>query len=512
MSTDDKRPPVSEPVEIPKPPAEPVAVQPEPPVVSTKEPEELDSDLLEPDSSPEPVTSETEPQFTSEGKDPQRTPTDLNLRAVPGTPDQLEDSSPSVSLPSVKSQEQSSSNQPRKRLPDGLLPVKVGLGIIFWVLVLMIYTTYRNSNSNEPNTDDAVQTDAAAEESTSTAEELEEAPVEKTQPTEEAPVEKTQPTEEDPVEEVLEQEPKPQPKPEEKPAKCTWELAKQKFPKEAEAVEAKITAFNAEAKAKALAMLVGAPEAKVASEPIGLKPLGKRDLKYYTDQIKATVSTDGKCTPTTKEDRQEIKVGDFSGNWSTILGVAGIIISTGIEEADARDSKTADADAQGDRLDPSYLSKFGDEEELIARFKSICENEEKLKSMLSWAVPLLPSVVDKKFHPRLREWVKQWYIVSLTNMRSLNRKVEAYDAQKGEDDSNYYSGKHLFREGWLLRRWIAAGGGKAGDEFILVYRFWIVQLAKTLDMPEAQRWSKRVRKKMRKTTTLKFKGWYLSQL
>lgn len=151
------------------------------------------------------------------------------------------------------------------------------------------------------------------------------------------------------------------------------------------------------------------------------------------------------------------------------------------------------------------------------RLKAIAEDEQALKNVMVWAEKVVPAALDLEQKAVARIWLYDFWQASAANMSELDQalaKEEKENIERGEE--NWMSGllwdKSLKREGLFLRRWRNAGKGKAGDDRIVMYRFWMARLAKALEMPQAQEWAKAVKAGLKGAGTLKHRPWYQSQL
>lgn len=239
------------------------------------------------------------------------------------------------------------------------------------------------------------------------------------------------------------------------------------------------------------------------------------------NQLKAVKNEQGKCVPVpTKTMATESHGG---GSWRSVFALlVGGFGQWVREDTDDEDRYQTQVGFSG--LDKyAYLlyhwSQYGEFsagslEGIRKVVLQVVEDEEKLETLAQWAIPLLPTLLTGS-QGQAKQWLRDFWQASQVDFSSLKAKVAEYDKQTTSADpyrETYYYQHNSKREGMFLRRWINKGGGKAGDEHILVLRFWMVRVAEALGMPEAKAWANSIQSKMRGATTLKLTPYYIDEL
>ena len=238
------------------------------------------------------------------------------------------------------------------------------------------------------------------------------------------------------------------------------------------------------------------------------------------NQSTAAKNDDGKCAlgPT----KTLVTESHGGGSWRSVLALWAGSFSQRVQ--DAGDGEGYETQVYLSELDegayvahPSaYYSDFttGSLEGIRKVVLQAIEDEEEIQTLAQWAVPLLPTLLTGS-QEQAKQWLRDFWPASQTNFTSLKTAVTQYDKQTESVDKyrgTYYYQHNSKREGMFLRRWINKGGGKAGDDYILVLRFWMVRVAEALGMPEAKTWANQIQSKMRGATTLKFGQFYIDEL
>lgn len=250
-----------------------------------------------------------------------------------------------------------------------------------------------------------------------------------------------------------------------------------------------------------------------------LKSAGQISLPTPTE-LKALAGA-GVPFARTAQRKFEAKLNDtgqcrLKQEWTNLDDKPTVLSWTQLATLAAHNFGQLDYDSRTDRQRRFFYGNFADQlprggrNQLRKALDPVLQDEEQLKLLMSWALRVLPVLIathglDQK---EMKAWVKDYYKASKTNMASL--------AAAAEKDSELVAFRKV-REGQIMRRWLGIRSSEKteahADEMILVYRFWLIQIAKQLDMSTyVRRWSKKTAKKLKKAKTLAHRDWYLEQL
>ena len=249
------------------------------------------------------------------------------------------------------------------------------------------------------------------------------------------------------------------------------------------------------------------------------------DGNYYLDLRIAVRQEDGECTPRVDQILVECSREVKEDSWMSLIHALGMEMIDGEKEIAREKPKEQRYITQVGFLEGDFWAwRIGSAEglaNLVKRFKLIFESERSLRQ-LGQLVPLQSALLTDAIRARVRAWLPDFWLASYHPMNELERLVKEHDAKEQQlvaekekasyEVHSYFYVHKLKLQGWFLRRWINAGRGQAGNDWLVLYRYWLWRIAVEVKLPEAEEWQTQLKFEMPKADTLKYQVEYLSPL
>jgi hypothetical protein len=141
---------------------------------------------------------------------------------------------------------------------------------------------------------------------------------------------------------------------------------------------------------------------------------------------------------------------------------------------------------------------------LRRRLALVMEDEEQMLLLGSWAVPYVNLAVEgESLRRHAALWLKALWVASHADLGAIQEQMRECKAlsEPSPKCNEDLADKVFGLDGLFLRRYLAKGGGPAGQDLIAVHQYWMARIAKELGMPEAGAWMKEARTALDKNKT-----------